>query len=100
MDVDVRTRQDLLRFASRITPQPADAVAVVANTIPMVEWLEDAPNDWDFQARLAALDRQHSNLLISGQRPDQQDSEDADPAANSADAYVQAAAVLHRFTTA
>lgn len=54
-------RSDILRFASAVTKDREDPIAVRANALPMLQWLEAATDDEDQRARWRALWRQHHN---------------------------------------
>lgn len=68
MIVSVNRRADVLRFASAITENREDPIAVRANALPMLQWLENATDDEDQRARWKALWQQHTN--VSSQAPD------------------------------
>lgn len=61
MLVPTYIRADILRFASAITENREDPIAVRANALPMLQWLEAAVDKDDQDARWKALWRQHNN---------------------------------------
>jgi hypothetical protein len=59
--ISLMKREAVLRYASGITERRDNPIAVRANALPMIQWLEGAATDDDLQARFGALSRQHSN---------------------------------------
>jgi len=56
-------RERLLEYASAITEDPTDPIAVRANALPLLQWLEGARDQEDMEARFKALTRQYLNIF-------------------------------------
>ena len=56
-------RDAILAMAARITTDSTDTMAVVANAVPLAEWIEAAIGDTDRGVRMAALRRQESSAI-------------------------------------
>ena len=63
IEVSPQDREEVLRWASRITSQKTDPSAVIINAGPLLAWLEDAPDRPDQRLRLAALGRVSTNAM-------------------------------------
>ena len=63
---DPDIRQSVLRYASALAGDPADAIGVVVNAIPLLGWLEEAPDKADQLQRRACMDRHCANLFFVG----------------------------------
>jgi hypothetical protein len=59
---DPEIRHAVLRYASALAADPSDAVTVVVNAIPLLGWLQDAPDEQDQALRKACMDRHHANV--------------------------------------
>ncbi len=68
-------RDAILAMAARITRNSFDMMAVVANAVPLAEWIEAAIGDTDRGVRMAALRRQENAAIKNPgfweDRPDQ-----------------------------
>lgn len=90
-------REDVLRWASSLTINPADPVAVHANALPLLAWLDAADDPADLRARFKALYRHDMNMAQAARvRPT--DADDPRPT-DDPDAFVAGAKVLHAFLT-
>lgn len=69
-EISLLKRHEVLRFASSITERRDDPIAVRANALPMIQWLEAAAGQDDLQARFYALGQHHSNTSSICRPPD------------------------------
>jgi hypothetical protein len=69
----VTDREEVLRWAARLTVRRADPAAVLANAEPLLTWLTQATTEEDQNARIAALRHQHANAISA---PDYEPDDD------------------------
>jgi hypothetical protein len=70
MQVHPKIRDDVLRYAARLTSDKHNPAAVVINASPILAWLEEASDEHDLRARCRALSRQHVDQALAHAEPD------------------------------
>jgi hypothetical protein len=90
--VDQDMRENVLRWASGITTDSRDPVAVVLNASVLLDWLEDATSPEDLSARHAALRQHYLNQAVMAL----EDGEAA-PWSDNPAVFIEGAKVLYAF---
>lgn len=57
-------RMTVLQAASRLTTDPTNPQAVAINASPILDWLQEAPDDEDLRLRHRALLRHYCNTRV------------------------------------
>ena len=106
-EVSPRDREDVLRWATRITTLKTDPAAVIINAGPLLAWLEDATSKEDQRLRHAALARCYTNLATMRTDSAADDTDAflrrqglAPAAGDNPEEFLQNARVFYAFLTA